>query len=475
MLRSRTFQSCACAFGLTVLPAICHAELDSSPVLSLTGKQGGLVSDEVAARATATSPAAEEKLREVEAARAQLGKAVADYLPRLSASASAYKLSPISSASLGTVVFAPGAPAGPLAADQPLAAAPLSIDILDHSMGASGALNVPLTDYVFRLVQAHEAAKQQLGAAQHALAAARRKAAYDARALYYDWVRAELDAEVARQDLALGKEHLTRIEALAAADSASLADVARVQATVASSELVVVKAENLAVLQRERCRIAMHDDSARVYEIGEDLREAPPGLTRHEDMEALVRKAHQQRPELASLGAQVKAQEQQARVARAQAMPRLDLSGQTTTANPNQRYFPPRDEFKTTWQVGVQLTYSPNDTVTGLKQAAASRARAQQLDAQRRGLLDAVRSEVVEAVLNHRNALVGLDTTARRLSAAEVSYRARHERFLAEKATLVELTESQTELFRARLDAVQAQVAIRVARARLAYATGEGG
>jgi outer membrane protein TolC len=37
----------------------------------------------------------------------------------------------------------------------------------------------------------------------------------------------------------------------------------------------------------------------------------------------------------------------------------------------------------------------------------------------------------------------------------------------------VELTEAQTELFNARLEAVQAQVAIRVARARIAYVTGK--
>jgi outer membrane protein TolC len=39
-------------------------------------------------------------------------------------------------------------------------------------------------------------------------------------------------------------------------------------------------------------------------------------------------------------------------------------------------------------------------------------------------------------------------------------------------ATTVELTEAQTELFNAQLEAVQAQVAIRVARARVAYVAG---
>jgi outer membrane protein TolC len=48
----------------------------------------------------------------------------------------------------------------------------------------------------------------------------------------------------------------------------------------------------------------------------------------------------------------------------------------------------------------------------------------------------------------------------------------RRERFPAERATTVELTEAQTELLNARLQAVGAQVAIRRARARILYVVG---
>ena len=75
-------------------------------------------------------------------------------------------------------------------------------------------------------------------------------------------------------------------------------------------------------------------------------------------------------------------------------------------------------------------------------------------------------------MLSQRTARASLDSSARRLAAAETSYRARRERFLVGAATTVELTEAQTELFNAQLEAVQAQVAIRVARARVAYVAG---
>jgi outer membrane protein TolC len=464
------------SLAAVLVTSIAAAAEQPQPAATLTGKAGGLTSDEVARRATATSLSAEEKRHDVASAKAQLDKAFADYFPRLSFSGSYARLSPITNPSLGTMVLAPGAAEGPIPAGQTLVAAPLSFKSLESSTSLSATLNVPLSDYVFRLVQAHDGAKAQVASAERSLKATERKAAYDARALYYDWAKSELETAVAAQNLELGREHLARVKALAAADSASEADVARVEATVAESELVLVQAKNLAALQHERIEIAMHETAHRTYEIGEDLRSAPaapdaPVATA--DLDALVRSAQRDRPEIAAVASQVTAYEKDAAVARSKGLPRLDAFAQTTTANPSSRHLPQQQEFNTTWQVGVQLTYAPNDTATGLSLAAASQAKADGADAHRRALLDAVRTEVTEAVLAHRNAIASVDTSARRLAAAETSYRARRERFLAEKATTVELTEAQTELFRARLDAVQAQIAIRVARARVAYATGK--
>lgn len=438
----------------------------------VTAKAGGLTSEEVARRATRTSLAIEEKKHDIEAAQAQVDKSFYDFLPRLSLSGSYYRLSPITNPSLGNLVLAPGAAEGPLPPGAQLAAAPLSIRALENATTATATLTVPFTDYVFRLVQARDAANAQLVASEQSRKATERKTAYDAKALYYDWVRAELEAAVSQQNVDLSREHYARIKALAAADSASEADVARVEATLASSELVLVQTKNLAALQRERITIAMHEEGHRAFEIGEDLRQAPPPGDAIDDIDTLVGVAQTRRPELGALATQRLALEKQAQVARAQALPRLDGVAQGTVANPNQRHFPQTQDFNATWQVGVQLTYTPNDTATGLSQQRANEAKALAVDAQRRSLLDAVRTEVVDAVLSHRNAVASIESSARRLTAAETSYRARWDRFNADKATTVELTEAQTELFSARLDAAKAQVAIRLARARLAYVTG---
>lgn len=474
MLRSHAVRRVSFVFAslFSLLLGLGADAAAAEPVAELTGKAGGLTADEVARRATSTSPLAEEKKHDLAAAVAQRDKALADFFPRVALSASYYRLSPITNPSLGNLVVAPGASEGPIPAGSPLVAAPITIQALENSTSTNATLTVPLSDYVFRLVQANDGAKAQVRASEQTVRAQERKTAYEGRALYYQWVRAELESAVAVENLGLSREHLARMKALAAAESASPADVARVEASVASAELVVTQQRNVALLARERLAIVMHDATSAGWQIGEDLRGAPPPpRVSTGDLEALVRTAQQRRPELVAAGASVLAYEKQIEVARAAALPRLDAIGVATAANPNPRRLPQTQDFHSSWQLGVQLTYSPNDTATGLSQTAAARARAGAAEARRRQLLDAVRSEVTEAVIAHRDAMAAIDTSARRLAAAETSYRARREQFMNDKATTVELTEAQTELFRARLDVVQSGVAVRVANARLAYAT----
>ena len=58
------------------------------------------------------------------------------------------------------------------------------------------------------------------------------------------------------------------------------------------------------------------------------------------------------------------------------------------------------------------------------------------------------------------------------LAAADEGYRVRRELFRSGRATLVEVTDSETELTRARLELVNAHVDLRIAQVELAHALG---
>jgi outer membrane protein TolC len=86
--------------------------------------------------------------------------------------------------------------------------------------------------------------------------------------------------------------------------------------------------------------------------------------------------------------------------------------------------------------------------------------------------VDAIRIEVLDADQAVRRAQVSRQTSARGLAAAEESDRARRLLYQNGRATTVELLDAETDLTRARLDALGAFIDARVAAVRLAYALG---
>ena len=73
----------------------------------ILGRQGGLTSAVVAARAEATSFDVKAKKDELEAAAAGVDQALVGYFPRLNLTARYTRLSPITQGSLGNLVLAP--------------------------------------------------------------------------------------------------------------------------------------------------------------------------------------------------------------------------------------------------------------------------------------------------------------------------------------------------------------------------------
>jgi outer membrane protein TolC len=215
----------------------------------------------------------------------------------------------------------------------------------------------------------------------------------------------------------------------------------------------------------------MHDPVSKKYQIGEDLRTEPAPLPSR-DLAALIAHARDRRLEVKSLEATVAALREQVKLARASYYPRLDALLDLTHANPNTRLIPPADEFTFSWAVGVQLTWSPNDLAAARTQVHGALARVAQIEAQREQLRDGLRMEVVQAFHSLRETEVAMRTTVTGLAAAEESYRVRQEQFRNGRAKVVEVVDAETDLTRARLEAVNARVDRRIARERLAHAVG---
>lgn len=431
-------------------------------IAALAPHRGGLTADEVAERAQATSFEVKAKGEAVFAAEAQLKQAIVGYFPRLALTGRYTRLSKVEYPSL---VPAEG-PFAAFADDLKMPTPPL-----DQWL-AQAQVQIPLSDYVLRISRGYAAASKSHKAALFDERAQKLKTALDGRLAFYDWVRAKGSAEVAAQALDLAKAHRTDVGHAFAAGTASKADVLGVEAQVAKAEMMVERARNFASITEERLRVIMHDTSGRPYAIGEDLDEEILVVDKAQSLDSLREEAMSRRLEVKMIEESASAVREKANIDKAGAWPRLDAFGNAAYANPNQRIFPQTSQWDFTWEAGVQLTWSPNEAFASGAAGKATSAQAAQLEAQRSALLDGIRMEVMQSAQAVHEAEVLIATTTRGLAAAEESYRVRRELFRNGRATSVELTDAEAELFRARLEAVNARVDLRAARARLEHAVG---
>ncbi len=220
----------------------------------------------------------------------------------------------------------------------------------------------PLSDYVLRIPEAHAAASHTARSAELTERAARLEAGLGGQITYYGWVRARLQAFVAHQALDQARAHLSDVKHAFEAGATSKADVLRVEAQVASSELLVQRAEGLARTSEESVRVAMHDpDPSRAYAIGEDVR-APPRAARHPSRrpEALRRGAGPAPGDPRPRRDGVVAQGAGPRRARRR-LPRSTRSARSPTTTPTSASSPPRRRSRA---AGPSAGRSPGPSTT---------------------------------------------------------------------------------------------------------------
>ncbi|HXK19643.1 MAG TPA: TolC family protein, partial [Polyangiaceae bacterium] len=344
--------------------------------------------------------------------------------------------------------------------------------IILNSYVLQGRLNVPLSDYVLRTSRAVAGANRVKNASELDERATRLSVARDAKVAYYQWIRMQGFAFVGAQSVEQAKGHLTDSSNAFQAGLISKADVLRAQSGVKSAELFFEKANSNVQLATQRLRVLMKDPASKQYDVGENILAPVAPLPGTASEESAYREATQQRLELQLLAENEAAIRDQSALTKAGDYPRLDASAGAQYSNPNPRYFPQEDKFHGTWEAGVTLSWTPT-AIFGVQAAGrALDAKAAELAAQRQALLDSLQLEVSQALSAERDAQFAVTVTEQALASAEEGYRVRRELFRSGKATLVEVTDSETELTRARLELVNAHVDLRIAQVELAHVLG---
>jgi outer membrane protein TolC len=333
---------------------------------------GGITSAQVGERAAATSWTAKANEQTLRGAAALVDQALASFLPRLSGTAKYTRLSNFTPPKIA--LFPPGTTIPGLT---PMENAELSQGfafplVLDNYL-LQASINVPISDYLVRLDQAYTAATASVDAARWDVVGARAISSANGRVAYYTWLRARGGVIVAVQALNDQKTHLRDARNQFTVGNASKADVLRAETAAAAAEYALEQAKNLADLSEKQLRVAIHVPEGTPLAPGEDL--DAPVVPVQGNVQALTLEAMAARPEIKSADANAESMRKQADIARAGRWPNLSAFGDAIYADPNPRYFPQRTATQgpiwfPTWDVGAQLTWSPNDVLVNGASAA---------------------------------------------------------------------------------------------------------
>jgi outer membrane protein TolC len=474
-------------------------------VAALAPRPGGLKIEDMAKTVSKNKYSVRAKQEDLKAAAARVDQAMVNFFPRVSATATFTKLSPVNAPNLGnilafidpndplqkngaptvnmgaqpsigpcgtsTCITAPGVDGKGNKATLVAVGAPLGFESIPHSYNLTATIALPVSDYVLRIAQGYAAASHGEKAARMAAEAEGYQAAADARIAYYNWVRAKGAVVVAKEAIDQARAHVEDAKKAFAVGLASKADVLRIEAQLAAAQQGHAESIAFAQVAEEQVRTLIQTPSDRVLEIGSDVFNAPVDAPA-DSLGVLQDQALSKRLEIRALDETIYSLQNVERVQRAGYFPRVDAFFDATYANPNQRIFPTADQWNATWDVGVRLSWTINDTFTAIGAVAEAKAKKQSVVEQKGSLRDGLRLEVASAYADAAKGPPTVEAAERGLAAAEESLRVRRELFRNGKATSSELVDAEAELTRARLSRLNARVGVMVAKARLDHATG---
>jgi len=186
----------------------------------------------------------------------------------------------------------------------------------------------------------------------------------------------------------------------------------------------------------------------------------------------LLQKALAQRPERQALQERAKALRKSAEATSEQRLPRLDALAGVEPARPNSRFAPRTDTWRTSWDLGVMMTWTLFDGGHSRALAAETSAQASVIDHQIEDFDALVGVEIRQRLQDLESSRLAVEASSTAVAAATEARRVAQERFNAGVATNTDVLDAQLAMMEAELEMTRLSAAARLAEARLLRAIG---
>lgn len=444
-----------------------QAELEPTP--------GGLTADEIIRAAFDNSPTLAKAELEFAKSDANQARARLAFAPRFDTSIGFTRLSKITQPTIDFVTpiisrIRPEALLPPPAEQQ--SGGGLFTPVLNQ-WAITAAVTLPITEIFLTIVPTYKATKKLRQVSDLQREATKLQISYDARVAFYEYARLRGSASVARASVRVREAGVRDLESLVQAGTATGTELVRAQAELAGAKLLETQAlggVEVALARLEQLTGTAIDPNRGVGEpfIGIEIGPTP-------SIESIKSEAKGARPELAALNALVGAREHLVRARKGAQYPKLQGRGAVLYASPNPRYIPPTDKWHDTYEAGISLSWSPNDTVFAHTQATDAETDLKTVYEDKRAFEQGIVVEAAAAVTGHRTAAEQITARTQALEAARRYEADQRALLLAGAATPNDVLLAQRDLLAASLDWLNSFIAGRVAQAALLKAQGKTG
>jgi len=322
----------------------------------------------------------------------------------------------------------------------------------------------------FRLQNLQRAAEHTSAAAQADFKADQKSAVFMIKQQYWTLYKLQKTLEAVNKSIDESNAHLVDIRSKLEKGTALPNDTLKIQVQVSNNQFRKIQTE-------KDIRVAM---ATLMNTIGLPLYEQVTLATAPDENNApqksltdLIEQAKRQRQELTALEERVQASNANIGIAKAAYYPQVSVGGNLYYADPNQRYFPVNNAFKTTWDASVNLSWDIwTWNIAGL-QAEQAEYNMQQLEETKKQTEDAIALEVTQNYLALQTAYAQITVSKLSVTQAKENLRVVNLQYSKGVATSLDVIDAETSALQSDINVVTAISDANVATAQLAKSIGE--
>ena len=251
-------------------------------------------------------------------------------------------------------------------------------------------------------------------------------------------------------------------------------DLLTAQAQRARHAVQLIQARNAAAFaEADLARLIGHDGRQPILPVTA-VDQPTPGAAElaTQPVEALSVRAREQRGERTALLERQRSFKESAGSVVGASEPRIAARAGVEPARPNQRFVPRSDDWRTSWDVGVQVTWLLWDSGKAKADRALALAQASAVGHQIEAQDELIALEIRQRLLDLESGRAALSASGEAVAAATEARRVIQERFTAGVATSTDLLDADVALLEAELERTRLAASLRLNEARLIRSVG---